>query len=565
MTLDVLIGDCRDVLPTLDDCSVQCVCTSPPYWNLRDYQVAGQLGMEPTLGEYVANLVSVFRALRRVMRDDAVAWLNLGDCYVDKQLQGVPWKVAFALQDDGWILRSDVVWSKPNCMPESVTDRPTRSHEYLFLLSKSATYYYDADAIREPHSEFSTPQTKRVLLPSGDAGKHKNMLGNGSAMNPAGRNRRTVWTVPTAPYSARALLNGTPGTVSPDCPVHGDSPLARAIRQQALDDERKAIQLRGSPGKRSRRVQAPASESVTMTWLNSDSDYSEDTSVEHTTGSTNGNRTPVQPSSVYASSANGETPSSTSRIPTVDAPRPYSPDSQDRAYVEPATPHSNGSHRTDLDPVTNSAYTPSDQTAADTGDTSASPASNEHADHTHESSTAAGSASGVTVIGPLAETQPDSVRISCTCIITDHFATFPEKLIEPCILAGSSPQACAVCGAPWRRVVEREQGVSVAQNRPKRTAGMDSKTSTLSYSGGSATWQDQGPKSTTVGWCPTCAHDAPGGTSVVLDPFFGSGTTGRVALKHGRACIGIELNQTYIEEQAMKRTDGVQMSLESWL
>ena len=167
----------------LPDASVHCVVTSPPYWGLRDYGLQDGIGLEPTLGEWVANIVAVMREVRRVLRDDGTCWLNLGDAYTGggrgshdrgdamqgsnpgskveplpmwshglpaKNLMGQPWRVAFALQDDGWILRSAVVWHKPNPMPESVTDRPTNAYEMVFLLSKQGRYFYDAEAMREP-------------------------------------------------------------------------------------------------------------------------------------------------------------------------------------------------------------------------------------------------------------------------------------------------------------------------------------------------------------------------------------------------------------------------------
>jgi DNA modification methylase len=180
----IIRADSREI-PLRAGC-VQTVVTSPPYWGLRDYGVSGQIGLEPTPDEYVATMVGVFREVRRVLRDDGTVWLNLGDSYANdgkyggetggkqaylddnsrkrcgrekritglkaKDLIGIPWRVAFALQADGWYLRSDIVWAKPNPMPESVTDRPTRSHEYIFLLSKRERYFYDADAIREPVS-----------------------------------------------------------------------------------------------------------------------------------------------------------------------------------------------------------------------------------------------------------------------------------------------------------------------------------------------------------------------------------------------------------------------------
>ncbi len=180
-------GDCRAVLASMPADSVDCVVTSPPYWGLRDYGADGQLGLERTPEEYVANMVAVFREVRRVLKPTGTCWLNLGDSYASsggeraygssdngtgrgpgarrhdvpasglkpKDLVGIPWRVAFALQADGWYLRSDIIWSKPNPMPESVTDRPTKSHEYLFLLTKSARYYFDADAVAEPASDTS--------------------------------------------------------------------------------------------------------------------------------------------------------------------------------------------------------------------------------------------------------------------------------------------------------------------------------------------------------------------------------------------------------------------------
>jgi DNA modification methylase len=208
--LDILHGNCRQVLPTLPPESVQCCVTSPPYWGLRDYGVDGQLGLEPTPDEYVANMVAVFSEVARVLRDDGTLWLNLGDSYASgskgsggpnekqdsnagsyydirkfnhglkpKDLCGIPWRVAFALQADGWYLRSDIIWHKPNPMPESVTDRPTKAHEYLFLLSKQERYFYDAEAIRE------------------DKSRH----GGGQLGSPDFRNKRTVWTIPSQPYS----------------------------------------------------------------------------------------------------------------------------------------------------------------------------------------------------------------------------------------------------------------------------------------------------------------------------------------------------------------------------
>lgn len=206
MTVQILTGDCREILPTLEARSVQTCVTSPPYWGLRDYGVDGQMGLEPSVEAFVTELVAVFREVRRVLRDDGVLWLNLGDSYAGggnggggtfakdgiraalpgtdknkatrtgrrgvelgikrKDMIGVPWRVAFALQADGWWLRADCIWSKPNAMPESARDRPHKAHDYVFLLSKAEHYFYDADAVRTPMSakSLSTWGTQRRIL-----------------------------------------------------------------------------------------------------------------------------------------------------------------------------------------------------------------------------------------------------------------------------------------------------------------------------------------------------------------------------------------------------------------
>ena len=186
-------GDVLDTLREMPPQHVDCVVTSPPYWGLRDYGHAGQLGAEKTVGEYVQNMVSVFREVKRVLKDDGTLWLNLGDCYDNGNLVGVPWRVAFALQDDGWILRSDIVWHKPNPIPESVSNRPTRSHEYLFLLSKTLKYTYNPEGAKEPALTAKWPG---VGPKHGTTDNHKSEYRDMDAQ-PL-RNRRDVWTVPTA-------------------------------------------------------------------------------------------------------------------------------------------------------------------------------------------------------------------------------------------------------------------------------------------------------------------------------------------------------------------------------
>jgi len=171
----LITGDCLDVLKGLPDESVNCCVTSPPYFNLRDYGIDGQIGLEKDPAAYIETLVRVFGEVQRVLRKDGTLWLNLGDSYVKKDLLGIPWRVAFALQDRGWYLRSDIVWSKPNAMPESARDRPTRSHEFCFLLSRSKKYFYDSEAVREK-SVSTRPSGNgfardKVACPSGQGGR----------------------------------------------------------------------------------------------------------------------------------------------------------------------------------------------------------------------------------------------------------------------------------------------------------------------------------------------------------------------------------------------------------
>lgn len=366
MTYQLLQGNIFDKIQEIEPGTIQTCVTSPPYWNLRDYGVAGQLGLEPTPEEYVEKMVQVFREVKRVLRDDGTLWLNIGDSYASgpggkqgeatimggrsvlaekkrapvsdglkpKDLVGIPWRVAFALQADGWYLRSDIVWHKPNPMPESVTDRPTKAHEYIFLLTKRERYFYDAEAVKEP----GTGGIAGNRTPTAKRGTSIEMAAEGNGIFAAqqrpcvDRNRRTVWTVATQPY-------------------------------------------------------------------------------------------------------------------------------------------------------------------------------------------------------------PEA-----------HFATFPPKLIEPCILAGSSPKACEICGAPWERVVERKSlnRNELPREHPEyRPSRYDHKKA------GDPQCPGPGQRYSdvkTTGWQPTCSCDNRGeGRSIVLDPFAGSGTTLFVAEKYGRDSIGIELSPDYCE------------------
>jgi len=214
----VFHGDAEVLLKKLPADFCRCCITSPPYWGLRDYNAAGQIGAEDDPQEYIQRLVSIFEEVRRVLTADGTLWLNIGDSYTSgnrgyrapdkknpvramsyraktpiglkpKDLVGIPWRLAFALQQTGWYLRSDIIWEKPNCMPESVKDRPTRAHEYIFLFSKSPKYYYASANVRESN----------------------------------GRNRRTVWSIPTEPFLGAHFATFPPKLVEP-CVLAGSRP-----------------------------------------------------------------------------------------------------------------------------------------------------------------------------------------------------------------------------------------------------------------------------------------------------------------------------------------------------
>lgn len=221
--LELHHGHAADVAKTLPPRSVQTIVTSPPYFGLRDYGEDDQIGTEHSVEEYISNVFEVFAVLRDVLADDGTLWLNLGDSYSRRKgLLGVPWQVAFALQSDGWILRSDIIWHKPNPMPESVTDRPTKAHEYLFLLTKSPRYYYDAEASSEPQSEASfadhsrrkTSERSNGAAPDRGSGD-KGLRANGGIWTSGTRNRRTVWTVPTVPFADAHFATYPPELIRP--------------------------------------------------------------------------------------------------------------------------------------------------------------------------------------------------------------------------------------------------------------------------------------------------------------------------------------------------------------
>lgn len=221
MISKILVGNNLDLLASLPALSVQCVITSPPYWNLRNYGHEDQLGIESNYLDYVENLCKVFDEVWRVLKDDGTVWLNLGDNYQNKNLMGIPWKVAFALQERGWYLRQDIIWAKPNPVPESVNDRCTKSHEYIFLLSKSKKYYFDNKAISEPSSEFRKFGNRIREKPVGESIVEAKQRGKGNNMGVTEkRNKRDVWLVPTKPFKG-AHFATYPTTLIEPCVLAG--------------------------------------------------------------------------------------------------------------------------------------------------------------------------------------------------------------------------------------------------------------------------------------------------------------------------------------------------------
>lgn len=224
----IKVGDASEVLRTMVDGSVDCCVTSPPYWGLRDYGDARQIGLEESPGEFVARLVGVFQEVKRVLRDSGTLWVVMGDSYslnspaatkrgfgfspraragiAPKNLMGMPWRLALALQEDGWILRQDIIWHKQNCIPESVKDRFCRAHEHVFLLSKGRRYWFDSAAAVEPGANAARGSAKRkqdaiqrALLP-GDSKVNQGLQRAGQERHPKTRKMRDVWSLPCQPF-----------------------------------------------------------------------------------------------------------------------------------------------------------------------------------------------------------------------------------------------------------------------------------------------------------------------------------------------------------------------------
>lgn len=550
MSVKILVGDVRAQLRALPDESVHCMITSPPYWGLRDYGVAGQIGMEQTLGEHLRIMVEIFREVRRVLRKDGTVWLNYGDCYAtsangrsaadtkaagndDRTFRDKPFstvggtlkpkdlamisnRLAIALQDDGWWVRSEIIWDKANPMPESIMDRPTCAHEKIWLLAKAERYFFDAVAIAEPIEERSSGNKQRKFGDDHDRPGHA--VGSSIPWEGNTRNKRNVWHIVTEPFTgwtrtsrqvrveSDASVDGKKRTTSLSCPKHGDH---LSLASMAFCDERADDHAARSGDTETDRVEAP--------------------------------RADCAPSS----------------SPLAHQSSQQSSDFDLRENVPSATARSSGTHRTAHDPATNSACTVSAQIHNRTADSEALPAPFDSAEHMPENNISADDL----VEDRAVQTRDGIDSTSCTCEWyveiteeTSHFATMPTALVEPCILAGTSAHGvCTSCGAPWKRTVDKP---FVGDNSKKKVLygegvviGSGSRTKT----GGHPVSQAQ-----TTGWEPCCkCEDNTPVPATVCDIFGGSGTVGLVADRLGRNAILVELSVDYAN-MAHRRITGAQ-------
>ena len=534
-------GDCRETMLRWVEQGIkaQMCVTSPPYFGLRDYGHEGQIGLEQTPERYIATMVDVFRCVRDVLADDGTLWLNIGDSYASsgkqqmgrrderpeylekravrfntgrekalsggnlesyravdfgvkpKDLIGIPWMLAFALRADGWYLRQDIIWHKPNPMPESVRDRCTKAHEYVFLLSKSPRYYFDGEAMKEP----AVSEKGRGAIGRGGQGSAKAVGCNGRQpqQDHSGwlggdgetRNRRSVWTVATKPYNGKKALtdyvgdDGKPYTASPDCPIHGHLARRQTSGTHGYGGQQGQSQT-GSAGTCAHHAQSPACGEQSTTSRSSQASGAGN-SRQHTPESSHENKT----DSRLSGHTSGDGNQSCSGCKSASGEhQDCGKDCSHQSSSSTATSHNTGTSKTARAPATIRPCMPCAETDNRTQSTSDQRGLFEQDHGISESSIL----TGETSVHPSQDTRICNAGTSselvsmayevgekCTCneVIIDHFATFPPALIEPCILAGSRPG------------------------------------------------------------------------DIVLDPFMGSGTTAAVAIEHGRQYLGCELNPEY--------------------
>ena len=578
----------------LPDASVHCVVTSPPYWGLRDYglgqweggdaecdheqqlrdrsvleattkklwaretytgaaapwpnntcglcgavQQAEGIGLEATLGEWVANIVAVMREVRRVLRDDGTVWLNLGDAYRSgnglmdwngssnpvrgnqrrgatlsmppKNLMGQPWRVAFALQDDGWILRSAVVWHKPNPMPESVTDRPASAYEMVFLLTKQGKYFYDSFAVQQEAIRDTIRYGKDVY---------------GLQLDLADEQVPDQTERPESGQSLQGLRDETDGRMAgrqQRTGERGESSIqGKRTRTRGSDSLPKVRQEQGSTEEISgvREGEGPTSEIQ--------ADTGAQDSIESLRRLAKGQGQPQEVSNNVE--GQGELGPWISQTPDENG-RVINPDG--------------GRMDGDMPPVQESLRLLSEEKAADDGPYH----SREQGRGTHEDEHSTGVSKLQRKKGqqdkPAGNAGGPNLRNVWTIPTQGrpdaHFATFPDELPRRCILAGTSERGvCADCGSPWTRLTETTGGNIGKQSIPSGTLAHGKNTQ--------PSWdtRDGSYQRHTLGWQPTCDHGADTVPATVLDPFVGSGTTVAVAQSLGRRGVGLDLNEEYL-------------------
>jgi len=570
VTITILQGDALETLRTLSDCSVQCCITSPPYFQLRNYNVDGQIGMEETPELFVQKLVDVFREVRRVLRNDGTLFLNIGDSYAGsgrgptgkngigdqgkrqgftnpgvfvpdgmkpKDMIGIPWMVAFALRADGWYLRSDIIWSKPNPMPESVTDRCTKSHEYIFLLAKKPHYYYDGYAIREPISYIENLQNLQAQSSHRELLQEQSTEGrqNGKVCGlycpiseglrqeiqsdrEGKKERKTVLSLRERTESEKGLSDNIPG-----CPLVGfgmDRSHAGTLEE---------IQQGETIQRDSREVLADSERKIT--------ESKEGLKISENPVGTDGKETHGEETKIrncqfrkYIDIEGMGGDSETIRLPMCVLPETSKiGNGSCDTTIEGWNTHK-GEYSSCVPGMQRQKGKQDPRNAGDDGTGNDTPWNNNPKGHL---GTNPAGRNRRTVWEIATQPTPDA-----------HFATFPEALVEPCIKAGTSERGCcAVCGAPMERVIEFNGMTSTEIMKGKDKSGFQSEQGKLQNIRG----LDKPREPKTTGWQPTCACNADTVPCVVLDPFGGSGTTAKVARDLKRDCTLIELNPAYIK------------------